>query len=399
MPKSAKKEKPGKAGKEHEIAEQPVIENETGKEAVKKKAAKKSIDAKLAAAIAIIAAISIAAFVLSQPRQVDVSDFWKWNEPAEEKVKMIIIYSNACPKCEVNNSLEIMFTENNTPYTVNTIEQNSAEGQQIIQDLNLIKLPAFLIDGRTIKDSWKVKTKSGLAPLRDTLLFYVNKGQAKLENDIFVFYELSLDNRPHVNMLLGEACGTAEEMEVFYFADPYDPATIATAADMETLRDMFDDYNAEFVYAYLPTASTSMLQMFTQDTIETAAKHLVCAGTLGTEKFNALEQSFYSKYCDVNAAEYRDKLHKCSDSNRFGTPLLGDEVMASITQLGLKDNTQFNSCLYNYKDIFAATKTLAEKWQIDKTPTIVVNCTFETPVAMARSVICSYMPDNLFCRD
>ena len=374
-------------------------EEKAGKQAEKEKAAKKPIDAKLAAAIAIIAVISIAAFFLSQPRTGDVSDFWEWNQPSDEKLKMIIVYSDACPECEVNNSLEIMFAKNSTPYTVNMIEQNSAEGQQIIQDLNLIKLPAFLIDGRTIKDSWTVKTKSGSAPLRDTLLFYASKGQAKFEKEVFVFYELSLDNRPHVNMLLNEPCGTAEQMEVFYFADPYNLDTISTSADMETLMDMFDDYNAEFVYGYLPTiASLNMEQAFTKDTIETAAKHLVCASGLGTEQFNALQQSFNIKYCDVNAIEYRDKLYNCKDSNRFGTPLLGDEVMESLAQLGLKDNMQFNSCLYNYENIFAASKALAEKWQIDKSPTVVVNCTFETPVEMAHTVICSYMPDNLLCR-
>jgi hypothetical protein len=375
-------------------------EEKAGKEAEKEKAAKKTIDVKLAAAIAIIAVISIAAFFLSQPRPANVSDFWEWNQPSDGKLKMIIVYSDACPKCEVNNSLEIMFTENNIPYTVNTIEQNSAEGQQIIQDLNLIKLPAFLIDGRTIKDSWTVKTKSGSAPLRDTLLFYASKGQAKFEKEVFVFYELSLDNRSHVNMLLGEACGTADHMLVTYFADPYDPATIAASSDMLTLRDMFDDYNAEFVYAYLPTsASQSMQQMFTQDTIETAIKHLVCASGLGTEKFTKVEQAIYNAYCDVNSAQsYQEKVFKCKDGNHFGTPVLGEEMMAIKTAVGLEEDAQYNFCLYSYKDRFDAAKALAAKWQIDKSPTVVVNCTFETPVEMAHTVICSYMPDNLLCR-
>ncbi len=397
---AALKEAMGREENAFEQKEAMKKEEKAGKQAGKKKAAKKPVDVKLAAAIAIIAVISIAGFFLSQPRQADVNDFWEWNQPADEKLKMIIVYSDKCPECEVNNSLQIMFSENGIPYSVNKFEQNSAEGQKIINELGLIKLPAFLIDGRTIKDSWQVKTKSGSAPLRDTLRFYVSKGQAKFENDVFIFYELSLDNRPHVNMLLTEPCGGAGNVLVQYFADPYDPATIATSADMETLREMFSDYNVEFVYGYLPTtASVSMQQMFTQDTIETAAKHLTCASNFGAEKFNALQQSFYSKYCDVNAATYRDKLYNCADGNRFGAPINGDEAMEGIEQVGLKSDLQYNLCLYNYKNRFDASKALAEKWQIDKSPTIVVNCTFETPVSMAHTVICSYMPDVLVCRN
>ncbi len=375
-------------------------EKKSGKEAAKKKAAKKPIDVKLAAAIAIIAVISVTAFFLSQPRQADVSDFWKWNEPAEEKVKMIIIYSDLCADCEKDNSMQLLFQQNNIPFAVNLVEQKSAEGQKMIKELGLVKLPAFLIDGRTIKDSWTVNTKSGSAPLKETLRFYVNKGEAKFGKDVFVFYEIALDNKPHVNLLLNEPCGTAEHMIVTYFADTYDPATIAASADMTTLREMFDDHNVEFVYAYLPTsASQSMQQMFTQDTIETAPKHLVCASSLGTEKFMQIEQAVYNKYCDVNSAQsYQEKLFRCNDSNHFSTPVLGEEMAAIKAETGIKDNTQLSLCLYNYKDPFDATKALAEKWRINKSPIAVINCTFETHPAIARSVICAYKPDNLFCR-
>ena len=142
-----------------------------------------------------------------------------------------------------------------------------------------------------------------------------------------------------------------------------------------------------------------MQQMFTQDTIETATKHLVCASGLGTEKFTKVEQAIYNTYCDVNGAQsYQEKLFNCDDGNHFGTPVLGEEMMAIKNAVGLKEDAQYNFCLYSYKDRFDAAKALAAKWQIDKSPTVVVNCTFETPVEMAHTVICSYMPDNLLCR-
>jgi len=383
--------------KQEKAAASKPADEKAGKQAGKQ-GKKLPVDKKLIAVVAAAAVVVVAAFLALQPPRADVSDFWSWgNDQGEDTVKMIIIYSDRCPKCEINNSLEIMFIENGIPYSINKFEEKSPEAQKIIKGLGLIKLPAYLIDDRSIKDEWQVKTKSGLASLHDTLAFYVNEGKATFGEGIFVFYELSLDNRFHVNMLLSEPCGSPGHVLVTHFADTYDPATIATSADMETLRKMFRDYNVEFIYGYLPTVSPSMEAMFTKETIETAPKHLSCASKQGYKEFTDLEQAFYKKYCDVNANSYHEKLFKCHDSNHFGTPLLGEEVLYIKNRLNI-GGLEYDACIYRYKDMFAATKALAEKWQIYKTPTVVVNCTYETHPGLARTVICSYIGDAVICR-
>ncbi len=358
---------------------------------------------KEAAAIVVLGLVLLAAFTVLQPPKASVEDFWEGQDgEGADTLKMIIVKSDRCQLCELNNSLETMFKKNGIPYVVRKYDEQSMEGQKFINELGLEKLPAFLIDGRDMNDEWKVKTKSGFSPLGDVLFFYVNTGQAEYEEDVFVFYELSLDLQPHTSLLLGEACGTAEHILVQYFADPYDLATIATSVDMEALIDMFDNYNVEFVYGYLPTAaSTGMEEAYTKDTVETAAKHLMCANDLGVDEFRALEHAAYNRYCDLNldADSYYEKLYNCGDSNRFGHPLTGEEVMESVEEAGLAGDIQYNICLEGYKTRFDASKALAEAWRIDKSPTLVVNCTYETHPRNAHKIICSYLGDVLICRE
>ncbi|MBN2067910.1 MAG: hypothetical protein JW744_05570 [Candidatus Diapherotrites archaeon] len=351
------------------------------------------------AAIAVCAVVIAAVFIALQPPNVDVDDFWPTSGDGEDSVRMIVVYSEACQNCEQDSSLETLFRENNIPYTAKRISGMGEDGTKLILELGLTKLPAYIIDGRSLKDEWKVNTKSGLASLKDTLLFYVNRGQAKYKQEVFVFYELNLDKKIHVNLLLNEPCGSEGNVIVTYFADPYDPATIASSADMQTLRKMFQGYNVEFVYGYLPTVSPSMEAMYTKDTIETAAKHLTCASTFDAETFNDFEQRVYNRYCSVpDANSYYDRIYNCQDSNRFGQPLNGDEVMAIAEETGLKDDFGYGLCLYSYKERFDPARALAEKWSIYKTPSVVVNCTYETHPGLAREVICSYLGDIVICR-
>jgi len=409
-------------------AEEPSADAGDEENAPKKAAGKKSGKNALAwlkkeknAWIAVGAIICIAVIFAGMgyfaPKQQDVSDFWSWRDSTPGKLKMFIITSGRCPGCEENNSIEQMFKMNNAGYAAQKVEETSPDGKEMIAALGIAKLPAYVIDERSITNSMLVKTKnSGLALLKDVLHFYVDSGMGDYNAGIFVFPELFLDSLPHSSLLLGEPCGNKNSFVVNVFTDPYCPQCIARSVDMENIVEILADYNALslFLYNYLPTESVNMelriardnnedyISSVARENVETAGKSLVCAGYAGVEKFVSLEKLLYGKYCDLSGDSIADanELENCAGSSHWGKPLLGEEVMDAVQKAGLSENIAYLACMDNVETTMRATAALAKKAGIGRIngATALVNCTYEVPVEKTIAAACAINSSLSICK-
>ena len=85
-----------------------------------------------------------------------MDDFHNQDPGVEEdygQVKMIIVTSDRCPECEIGNSLEILFAKNDINYAINVFEENTLDGQALIQATGTKKLPLFLIDEESLTET------------------------------------------------------------------------------------------------------------------------------------------------------------------------------------------------------------------------------------------------------
>ncbi|MCX6799261.1 MAG: hypothetical protein NTW59_04165 [Candidatus Diapherotrites archaeon] len=390
--------------------------------------AKKEKNTTLIIAVVACIAIALAALAFLGPKGGNIEDFWRQPDGEKDTLRLIIITSQQCPGCEQNNSIEQMFVKNGIQYAPNEIELESADGQSMLASLELMgvkiqKIPSYIIDERSVTNSMLVKTASGsIALLGDVLHYYVNQGKGDYNNSVFVFPELYLDGQQHINIILGQQCGTKGNISIRVFTDPYCTTCIISSSSMENLVDLLGsgtagDLNVLFRYSYLPTDSVSMQRAIinnqlakdpnmdvnyaakiTKENVETAATHLACASYVGIREFNLLEKTLYGIYCDQSGDGVADfnELATCNDSNHWGIPLLGEEVMSAVEKAGLKDNILYNACLYTAQETEKA-KALAEQWDIDRTPTVVVNCKYEVPPENTITAICKINSDLSVC--
>jgi hypothetical protein len=301
----------------------------------------------VAAGILCIAIVAVLAAVAVMPKVVSIDDFWG-KMPDNAVLKMIIISSNRCPGCEEGNSFENLFKANGIAYETNVFEESSSDGQGLIGAIGIEKLPAFLIEEKSVSDGMVVGTNSGNAPLEDVLKYYVSQGDGTYKDGVFSFPELDLEGveeAKRAKLLLGEACGDGTNFVIQYFADPYDPNTIENSRNFENFRDLIEssqDINVSFKYNYLPTYSRLMeakyLELFggnpatVRENIQGAAKYLTCANdAFGTKYFNRLERALYSTYCgfEFDLAETQDinGLIACADSNHYNVFINGEELL------------------------------------------------------------------------
>lgn len=362
----------------------------------------------IVAGVLCIAIVAVLVLTVTMPKTAEVGDFWdKQNENAV--LKMIVVASDRCPGCEKDSSLETLFKANGISYEVNVFEESSSDGTGLIRSIGIEKLPAFVIEEKSISDGMVVKTKSGFAPLKDVLHFYVSQGNGKYEDGIFMFPEMDLEGieeAKRTKLLLGEACGNETNFVVQYFADPYDPNTIAYSRGFENFRDLLEsnkDINVSFKYNYLPTYSRVMeakyLEMFggsqgvVRGNIEGAAKYLVCANdAFGTKYFNRLERALYSTYCefDFNLTESQDisGLLACADSNHYNVFINGEELLKATRDATIYDGVKMGECLYTVDQKFALSQAIAQKAGIKTTPVVLVNCIYEVPLEQALTAVC-----------
>jgi len=374
------------------------------------------------AIVAGIAIIVLAWAISSAPGQADVDDFLD-NEVAQEKgvVKMVIVSSKRCPACEEGNSLQNLFNTNGIDYAVNRFGEISEEGQNLIKATGAKKLPLFIIEEESLTGDMLVKTLGGIAPLKDVLHFYVDAGKGSFEEGIFAFPEMNLDGLIRSNILLEEPCGNERNIMVHFFADPYDPNTIAQSRDYENFMALFDDIidvelghdiNTFFEYAYIPTYSNIMRDVYLEEfggkpevvenNLSQPARYLICANDVfGTGKFVEMQRAIYSVYCDINAevinsADIRP-LTNCSDSNHYNLFLTSDELKEAAEEVGIYDDLGFSACLYNVESKIAKTELVARAAGIDRTPQLLLNCQYQVPVKNALGAACKINGNLRFC--
>jgi len=369
------------------------------------------------AGVVCIVIVAVLAAVIMAPNNASVDDFWN-KQSGNALLKMIVVRSDRCPACEVGSSLENLFKANGISYEINVFEESSSDGQGLIQSMGIEKLPAFIIEEKSISDSIVVKTKSGSAPLKDVLHYYVSQGDGKYEEGIFMFPEMDLEGveeAKRAKLLLGEACGNETNFVVQYFADPYDPNTIEYSRSFENFRDLLEsnkDINVSFKYNYLPTYSQFMenkyLELFggnpeiVRENIQGAGKYLICANdAFGTKYFNRLERELYSTYCgfDFNAAEPTDinGLLACADSNHYNVFINGEELEKATRDAAIYDGIIMSECLYTVDQKIVLSQAIAQKAGIKTTPVVLVNCQYEVPLEQALTAVCTINSGLDFC--
>jgi len=417
--KAAKPEKAGKAGKSAKAGKPEKAAKPKAKQSFESRAAEFLDKHKvLAAGILGIAIIAIAFSYALAPEEADVEDFWEDTVIEQSTVKMIVVTSNRCPGCEENSSLEVLFQLNGIDYAINTFEESTADGQGLIEDIGIKKLPAFIIEEASISDNMIVKTKSGFASLGEVLHSYANSGRGTFEQGIFTFPEMDLEGtvdlmRP--KLLLEEPCGDKTNFLIQLFADPYDPRTIERSRDFESLRTLLEaeqDINVEFGYVYLPTYSRFLEEFyldnwggnpqFVRENIEGAAKYLVCVNDeFGTKKFNRLQQQIYATYCGIDQNSLNSgniqPLFECENSDHYDFFVTGEELKEAVKKAMIYEEVQLAECLYTVESRLAVMETFAEKAGIYTTPTVLVNCQYEVPLDKVLAAVCQINSEFSLC--
>jgi hypothetical protein len=375
-------------------------------------------------AVVCIAIVALAGSAIFQPKEASVEDFWE-NRPEDTPldvnkgtVKMIVVATDRCPGCEAGGSLELLFSRNGIEYAVQSFEESSEDAQGLIQVTGVKKLPAFIIEEASLTDQMLVMTNSGIAPLKDVLHFYADKGKGTYAEGIFAFPEMNLDGVIRSKVLLQEACGNEENFLVQLFADPYDPNTIKTSRDFENLRTLLEsefDINVAILYNYLPTYSLILEDAYldtfggnpesVRNNLRQPAEYLICANDVfGTKEFNLLQKHIYATYCEIDenvlASGSIEPLAKCSDSNHFNVFLTGDEMIEAAEKAGIYGDLGFNTCLYGLDETNQLEKMqqLAEAAKIERTPTVLVNCQYEVPIEKVLAAVCSINETIHFCK-
>lgn len=433
MPKKAGEQKGKGRPVEGQKGEKEQAEKAKGKPEEKKKQGKEGKKAEkhgflqwlennlwVAVAIVCIVVVVAALAISGMPEQAEVDDFWNGNGNTpivpQGTLKMIVVTSNRCPGCEKGNSLENLFLLNGINYQVENIEESSPEGQQLISSLGIEKLPAYIIDEKSLDKGMQVKTKvSGFASLKDVLHFYVAEEKGSYGEQIFVFPEMNLDQALHSKLWLGEKCGTEDEMWVQFFLDPYDPNYIKRASEIEAMRGIFSsEPGIEFRYDYIyrPTYSYLMLPNHAVSTglseyeawkeIEFAGSYLSCASDVGNDEFKALQQAIYSTYCEIgeisDSSDYQQGLNNCEQSSHYNIPLSEEELEVAEDAAGLDPNINFNVCVFASKNGELENQVnLADNLGIVMTPTVFVGCQYEVPFGKERFALCIINKDFSFC--
>ena len=369
----------------------------------------------LIAGIACIAIIAVLVVSLATPETADLDDFHGAGSGVESIVKMIIVSSDRCVGCEEANSFEVLFSAEGIKYETQTIEESTAEGQELIQSLGIKKLPAYIIEEKSIGPDAVVTTSEGeKISLKEVLQIYAMQGKGTYGEGIFVFPEMDLDGFVRPKVLLGEACGNAENINIQVFADPYDPNSITRTMDIQNFVKILEkDVNVSFRYNYLPTYSrileewylynTGGSQMTVRDNIEGAAKYLVCANeAFGFEKFSNLQQEMYALYCDLNSENMEffgaEQLSKCRDSNHYQAFITGEEMNDLTRKAMIYDGIILSECLYTVEDgFFTNSIELADTVGVNITPTVLINCQYEVPVEHMGTAVCEINKDLPFC--
>ena len=359
-------------------------------------------------------------FLIPGQEEASVQDFWdKKDVVSEEKgtVRMIIITSENCPGCEVNNSFEVLFNKNGIDFATNQFSEIEEDGKNLIQVTGIKKLPAFVIEEESLSEKMIVKTSSGSAPLKDVLHFYVDEGKGSYKEGIFAFPEIELDGVLRPRILLGETCGTKDNILVQWFADPYDPNTISRSKDFENIRLALEaekpfDVNSYFWYRYLPTYSLVLEEEYlkafggkretVKNNLQGPAKYLMCASDVfGTKKFIELQHALYSTYCEIDAntmagTDIRGLL-ECSDSNHFNVFLTGEETIEAAKKAGVYGDMVFNACLLSIDEKLPEIELIAKAAGIERTPKLLINCEYEVPMINSFDALCTLNPELGFC--
>jgi len=369
----------------------------------------------LIAGIVCIAIIAVLVVSLATPNTADLDDFHGVESNVESVIKMIIISSNKCIGCEEANSFEVLFSAEGIKYVTQTIEESTAEGKALIQSLGIKKLPAYVIEEESIGPDAIVTTSDGESiSLKEVLQIYTMQGKGTYGEGIFVFPEMDLDGFIRPKILLEEACGDANNINIQIFADPYDPNSIIRTMDMQNfVKILKEDINVSFGYNYLPTYSRILedwylynlggSQTTVRDNIEGAAKYLVCANdAFGFEKFSNLQKEMYALYCDLNSEEMdflgAEELSKCNDSNHYQSFITGEEMNELTRKAMIYDGIILSECLYNIENgKFPASIELAEAVGINITPTALINCQYEVPIEHMGTAVCEINNNLVIC--
>jgi len=414
----------GKKAKAEKAPEEKPAEKKPKKGKGKKKGKKElaSLVEKNYIAVSVVLFVLVAGVgigLMPGQEEASVEDFWVEGQTVsgEGKVKMIVVTSKKCPGCEVNNSLEVLLNKSGIEFITNEFSDGEEDGARLIKATGAKKLPLYLIEEESLTDAMIVKTESGFAKLKDVLHYYVDRGKGNYQEGFFAFPEMELDGQLRPKILLGETCGTKDNIFVQWFADPYDPNSISRSKDFENMRLALEaekpfDVNSYFEYSYLPTYSLilekDILKTFggSQETvkrnIQMPAKYLICANDVfGTEAFNKLEQGLYSTYCEIDentmAGTSTKPLHECSDSNHYNILLTADEVVEAAEKAGIYNDLVFSACLYNVDEKIGKIALIAEAAEITRTPKLLINCEYEVPMVNAYNALCTLNPELGFC--
>ncbi len=360
----------------------------------------------LIAGVLCIAIIAVLVVSLATPNEASVDDFQGAGSNVESVIKMIIISSNRCEGCEEANSFEVLFSAEGIKYVIQTIEESTAEGQALIQSLGIKKLPAYIIDEESIGSDAVVTTSDGGSiSLKEVLQIYAMQGNGTYGEGIFVFPEMDLDGFIRPKILLEEACGDANNINIQIFADPYDPNSIIRTMDIQNfVKILKNDVNVSFGYNYLPTYSRVLEEWYlynlggaqttVRDNIEGAAKYLVCANdAFGFEKFSNLQQEMYALYCDLNSEKMdflgAEELSKCNDSNHYQSFITGEEMNELTRKAMIYDGIKLSECLYTFENGgYDKGIEFAEAIGINITPTALINCQYEVPIEHMATAVC-----------
>ena len=372
-------------------------------------------------AIALVLAIvlvGVAGYALMnafpEPTPVDISDFHNTNVETEpEIVKFFMVYNKDCKKCEIDSSFVLLLGKNGIKYDGQKYNASGEEGKEFIDELGLEKLPATIIDGESLTDNMIIRsdpvlqigTPTGIITLNDFLILlsttYPNEVKYSSAGNFFIIQELSLDGKNHIDFLPNtETCLPEEEGKVArvdIFTDPYSAPYIKSLGTINKIREERGE-ELEINYHYWPIeASRKFNPQIPWGNIENFGRYLVCANEWGI--LPEAESLFYARYCtlDDNNVLSSVEMENCSDSSRFGAPLLGgdtDKIVKSEPALEMfTDKEKFGTCLVEFPEIRDASAALAQQLQVFRVPTVVVNCKYTGHTTNIEKLLCEANPE------